>query len=212
MAKFNPKLTIAFLFLLLQACAQPSETPFQSGDLIFCNYAGGTLSSAIDEVTQTAKQTHYAHMGLISIENDTVFVLHATTQRGVVKESWADFMQQEEPAKVDLYRLKDTLRYAIPEAIQQAKQLVGLPYNDHYYPSDTCYYCSQLIYEIFKADHIFQLEPMTFKNPETGTFSPDWVQYYQGLDLDIPEGKPGCNPNGLAASKNLRFIQNLNLH
>jgi hypothetical protein len=27
--------------------------------------------------------------------------------------------------------------------------------------------------------------------------------------MDIPEGKLGCNPNGMAASENLKFVKRL---
>jgi hypothetical protein len=32
------------------------------------------------------------------------------------------------------------------------------------------------------------------------------VEYYQKMGLEIPEGLPGCNPNGLAASGKLELI------
>ncbi len=47
------------------------------------------------------------------------------------------------------------------------------------------------------------LNPMTFKDPETGEFLPTWIEYYEKLGVEIPEGQPGCNPNGLASSDKL---------
>jgi hypothetical protein len=47
---------------------------------------------------------------------------------------------------------------------------------------------------------------MTFKDPETGKFFPTWVDYYQKMEIEIPEGLPGCNPNGLAASEKLERV------
>ena len=47
---------------------------------------------------------------------------------------------------------------------------------------------------------------MTFKDPKTGTFPTAWVEYYQKFGIEIPEGKPGCNPNGLAASEKLERL------
>jgi hypothetical protein len=47
---------------------------------------------------------------------------------------------------------------------------------------------------------------MTFKDPDTGQFFPAWVEYYQKLKLEIPEGLPGCNPGGLSQDKRLEII------
>jgi hypothetical protein len=47
---------------------------------------------------------------------------------------------------------------------------------------------------------------MTFKDPETGKFLPGWIKHYQKLGIPVPEGEPGCNPNGLASSDKLKPI------
>jgi len=54
------------------------------------------------------------------------------------------------------------------------------------------------------------MNPMTFKDPKTGNFYPTWVEYYQKMGLEVPEGMPGCNPNGLAASEKLERLGSLN--
>jgi len=79
--------------------------------------------------------------------------------------------------------------------------MLGKPYNFSYIMSDSAHYCSEFIFLAFVSDSIFKLEPMTFKDPKTGTFPTAWVEYYQKMGIEIPEGKPGCNPNGLAASE-----------
>ena len=105
--------------------------------------------------------------------------------------------------RVIAYRLKVDYQKAIPSAINKAHQLLGRPYNSSYILSDTSYYCSEFVYRAFIADTVFKLEPMTFKDSKTGNFPAAWLEYYQKLGLEIPEGLPGCNPNGLAASKKL---------
>jgi hypothetical protein len=47
---------------------------------------------------------------------------------------------------------------------------------------------------------------MTFKDPATGGYYPGWVDYYAKLGVAIPEGEPGCNPNGMAASAKLECL------
>ena len=57
-----------------------------------------------------------------------------------------------------------------------------------------------------KGKPFFEQPPMTFKDPDTGQFFPAWVEYYQQLNLAIPEDMPGCNPGGLSRSGKLEVI------
>jgi hypothetical protein len=84
--------------------------------------------------------------------------------------------------------------------------MLGKPYNFSYILSDSAHYCSEFIYRAFAPDSVFALAPMTFKDPQTGEFPEAWVEHYQKLGIEIPEGLPGCNPNGMAASERLERI------
>ena len=72
--------------------------------------------------------------------------------------------------------------------------------------SDPGFYCSEYIYLIFSGDSIFKLNPMTFKDPQSGQLLPGWKEHYNKLGIPVPEGEPGCNPNGLAASEKLENL------
>lgn len=182
----------------------------RTGDLLFCNSTSGELSKAIDQATQTGKETHFDHVGIVEIQNDTVWVLHAAPKKGVCRETIGQFLTPEkEEVTATVYRLKDEYSKAIPTAIQKAHSLIGQPYNFSYIFSDQGYYCSEYIYELFAADSIFTLNPMTFKNPQTGQFLAGWVDHYKKLGIPIPEGEPGCNPNGIAASEKLERVGGL---
>ncbi|KOH44424.1 YiiX/YebB-like N1pC/P60 family cysteine hydrolase [Sunxiuqinia dokdonensis] len=198
---------ISFLFLNLGMNTEAqkiSRSQLRTGDLLFRETASSNLSQAIDQVTQTEKQTHFSHVGLAIIENDSVYVLHASPIGGTCRVSLFEFSQPGgDMARVSVYRLQKDYQAAIPEAVSTAKSLLGKPYNFSYVLSDTSLYCSEFIYLAFEKDSIFTLNPMTFKNPETGAFDPTWVNHYRKLNMDIPEGLPGCNPNGMAASEKL---------
>jgi len=111
--------------------------------------------------------------------------------------------------KVDLYRIKNIEPKQIENAISIAKSLIGNPYNTTYILEDKGYYCSEYIYELFKKDSVFKLEPMSFKNSKTNTFHKGWIEHYKNLSIAIPEGRLGCNPNGMANSNTLKFIKNI---
>ena len=203
------KLCIFFLSLTgLSACKQNgSHVDFHSGDLLFRGVTSENVSEAIDKVTQTSAATHFSHVGLVEVLDSGVFVLHASPVGGTCEISINEFLHPKgDSVTVVAYRLKDQWQVAIPEAIKKAKQMLGKPYNFSYIMTETAHYCSEFVYLAFAADSVFELNPMTFKDPKTHDFSPAWVDYYQKMGLKIPEGLPGCNPNGLAASSKLEQL------
>lgn len=179
----------------------------KTGDLLFRGVASENLSKAIDEVTQTGAETHFSHMGLVERNGGRVFVLHASPKGGSCRISLHEFLYPDDgPAEVVAYRLKLPWQKTIPAALKRARKMLGKPYNHHYMPVDTAYYCSDFVYRAFAADSVFEMNPMTFKDPRTGEFSPVWVEHYGKLGMEIPEGLPGCNPNGMAASSRLERL------
>jgi hypothetical protein len=208
------KYLICVWVILLSALAgnaqnSPNQLNIQlrTGDLLFCNSTSGELSKAIDQATQTGKATHFDHVGVVEIQDDTVWVLHAAPKKGVCRETIGQFLTSEKgKIIVTAYRLKDNYLKAIPAAMIKAHSLLGEPYKCSYILKDRGYYCSEYIYKIFSADSIFTLNPMTFKDPKTSQLLSGWVDHYQKLGIPIPEGEPGCNPNGMAGSEKIYIV------
>lgn len=199
----------AFFFQFYALKAQDVE--LKTGDLLFRESAKSSLSQAIDAVTQTEKATHFSHVGMVEKVGDSIFVLHAAPEGGSCKIVLEEFIYPKEdsihkPRKVVAYRLKSIYDKAIPAAIQKAKSMLGKPYNYSYVMNDSSYYCSGFVYRAFQKDSIFKLNPMTFKNSDTGEFNQSWIDFYKDLGMEVPEGKPGCNPNGMAASDKLEKL------
>jgi hypothetical protein len=206
---YKLRLTSLSIFLAgLFACTQPApQIKLQTGDLLFREKSSENISKAIDQVTQTCGATHFSHVGLVEVTDAGIVVLHAYPEGGTCMVSLSEFLHPKgDSVRVIAYRLKTEGQKAIPAAIQKAHSILGKPYNFSYIMSDTAHYCSEFIYLAFAADSVFKLEPMTFKDPATGTFPAAWVEFYQKMGIEIPEGKPGCNPNGLAASEKLEKI------
>lgn len=208
MLSFRFKYLSTILLILLTMPTLNAQTTkdikLKTGDLLFRETLSSNLSQAIDQVTQTEKQTHYSHVGMALVGKDSIEVLHASPTGGTCKVPLSQFSNPDgDSTQIAVYRLKEAYHSAIPNAVAKATSLLGKPYNFSYILSDTCHYCSEFIYLVFAEDSIFELNPMTFKNPVSGKFSPTWMKYYQDLGLEIPEGLPGCNPNGMAASPKL---------
>lgn len=203
---------LLYIFLILLAFSQAKgqqflEEDLKSGDLIFVGAKTKNLSGAINRVTQRSSTKSYDHVGLIERNNDSLYILHASGDKGSHKELLQVFLsEQSDSVQMGVYRLKDPFQAAIPSALQVANNSLGKPYNWTYVLNDSSYYCSDYIEIAFRQDHIFKLEPMTFINPATKKIDKFWLTYYQKLGLEVPEGQLGCNPNGLAASDKLRFL------
>ncbi len=203
------KKTLLFLSLagLLAFTSIAPKIKLQSGDLLFREKSSENISEAIDQVTQTSGSTHFSHVGLVEVTDSGVVVLHAYPDGGSCIVSLNEFLHPKgDSVRVIAYRLKKDGQKAISAAIQKAHSMLGKSYNFSYVLSETVHYCSEFVYLAFAADSVFKLEPMTFKDPKTGNFPTAWVEYYQKMGIEIPEGKLGCNPNGLAASGKLEKL------
>jgi hypothetical protein len=187
-----------------------TEKDLENGDLLFSSHPYCNLSQAIDLVTQTGEGTHYSHVAIVEIAYDVIKVYHSSPKHGVYREALEHFLHpDEEENTIMVYRLKEEYLQYINPAINLAKEIVGAEYNHSFIFSAPGFYCSEFIYRIFAPWKIFELVPMTFKDPEDQTFPSHWVEYYKHLDVSIPEHQPGCNPNGMAASEKLQLIGEL---
>lgn len=202
------KFSIILSVLLITFSCQTAKIPLKNGDLLFVGNSSGNLSKAIDEVTKTEKSTNFSHIALVEKSGKDIWVLHAAPQNGSERISLEEFKNsaKQDSSQIVIYRIKKQFKPDYENAISEAKKMLGKPYNFTYILSDTAYYCSDFVYNSFEKDSIFEMNPMTFKNPQTNEFHPTWVQFYQKQNLEIPEGKPGCNPNGMAASEKLDLI------
>ena len=207
---------LKFLFLSLCSafllnCGSVPFSRIKNGDLIFVGAEKQNLSGAINRVTQKDENASFDHVGLVEIENRNIFVLHAAPNGGSQKESLQNFIDSEKKKnqKLVLFRLKQEYQWAIIPAITSAHQMLGKPYNFNYILNENEYYCSDFIERAFREAHIFTLEPMSFMNPATGKTDEFWQKYYSEKGMEVPEGKPGCNPNGLARSPKLMRIGNI---
>lgn len=198
--------SVLLIFAMMSGCSSSNKFGLSEGDLLFQGDASGSgLSGAISEVTQTDEKNKFSHIGIVTEADSEVFVLHADPVEGVLVEPLDSFLVDKDGARrpTEAYRLKKPYRDGIDQAIERGKSMIGKPYNFSYVAEDPGYYCSELIWWAFKPDSVFSLKPMNFKDEKTGEFHPRWVDYYDDLGMDIPQGKPGCNPNGMAASDKL---------
>lgn len=205
-------LSAAILFLsLITSCKSTPVSGLENGDLLFVTAKETGLSGAINNVTQKQKSASFDHIGILEKNNTGSFVLHAAPKGGSQKQSLKEFLkdQADDGQQVVVYRLKPQYKNTIPAAISKANSMLGKPYNFNYILDESSYYCSDFIERAFRENQIFRLEPMTFTDPKTGKTNLFWEEFYRKKNLKVPEGEPGCNPNGLAASDKLERVMEL---
>lgn len=186
----------------------------ESGDLLFQDLDCGPLCDAIEEVTTGYEGACFSHIGIVTKDKAGDFVVIEAVSRGVEITPLQIFLsrsfdRQHRP-KVVVGRLKKPYRRLIPSALREALALKGKPYDKVFAIGNESYYCSELIYEIFlranNNEPVFELQPMTFKSPATGSTFPEWQEYFSALNVPVPEGQPGINPGGISRSHAVAII------
>ena len=188
---------------------QPRE-----GDILFQDLDCGDLCTAIKEVTIGIDSALFSHIGLVQKVDDKWVVLEAISD-GVKHTALLDFFKRsqdkEENPKIWVARVKKEYVNVLERI--NVSDFMGLPYDEAFLMNNGKYYCSELLYEIFKKANnnhaFFNLEPMTFKNPKTLQYSPVWVDYYRNLGIKIPEGELGINPAGISRSEKIEIVYRL---
>ncbi len=186
----------------------------QPGDLLFQDAGNGPLADAIKRVTEGCRGAKFSHVGLVARpEGGRPMVIEAA-RAGVRTVPLEDFLARGHDAagrpKVVVGRVIPPYRRLIPPALDAATALLGKPYNEAFTMGNGRYYCSELVYEAFRAANggqaFFDLAPMTFKDPATGVTLPAWEGYFRKLNVPIPEGQPGINPGGISRSPKIRIV------
>ncbi len=183
---------------LLSSCR--TDTAPQTGDLIF--FTGG--SSSMDDAISSSTGDGFVHVAIVEVDSEgTAWLIDATPRKGVSREKMETKLL-EEKGKAALMRLKDST--GVTSSVQRAKVLIGSPYDFAFLPDNDAYYCSELVYECFlrpDGSHIFSSQPMNFLDSE-GNLPEYWKELFEKMQMDVPQGLPGTNPEDLSRSTTLR--------
>ncbi len=176
------------------------------GDLLFVTAGHSGLSAAIDDATGKQGAPSFDHVALVASTPKGWEVLHAD-EKGSRRQSLVEFRQEARQAAADR-GLSPACAAAggHQDAVATARTMLGKPYNTSYVLSEDSYYCSDFIERAFRAHHVFALQPMNFRNPQTGEIAQHWVDLYRGMGMDVPQDQPGTNPNDMSAAPVLQRV------
>lgn len=199
------------------ACGRGDGYVPQEGDLLFQVGGGDAFSEAITDATAWGDFVKFAHVGIVTIDEDgKLYVIEATGDRGVVRTEWDDFLEaspmvrptdcksvgtnESAEAGRGVVAMRVKGEFSAAEATSRAKKFIGQPYDWSYYPDNGKMYCSELVWECFlwpDGSRIFTAKPMNFRDSD-GNMPGFWVELYGKLGEPIPEGVPGTNPNDMS--------------
>jgi hypothetical protein len=197
------------------------EFQLEVGDILFQDLDSSPLCDAIELVTPGFKNGKFSHIGIV-VEIGDYFCKNPeynpmehtrileSLPGGVITTRLDSFLMRSSDynnnPKVIVGRLNDEYKNTIPAAIQFAKKQIGVDYDEVFILDNDKYYCSELIYEAFSKDSVFQLKPMTFLHPETKDTLETWKEYYSDLGVEIPQNKLGINPGIMSLSDKIEII------
>lgn len=172
----------------------------------------GSFCQAIKKVTYGIDGTHPSHVGVLYITKNDTIIIEADTH-GVVLTPMDSFLNRSVneigKPKIFVGRLKEEYQGAVTPAIERMYALLGKSYDFAFDIDNDSYYCSELLYRTFLDINglpLFELQPMTFNDPDTKAIFPIWKTYFENLGIPVPEGKPGLNPGSISRSDKIRII------
>ena len=199
-------------FLLL-AC-QNEAFELQAGDLLFQQWDQSEFAKAINAVTEGIDGQDFAHVGLVLEYEGELKVLEATNGRGVCLTALDSFiMASKTPAgqpRIAVGRLLQDYQPYVGAISDWSLAHLGKGYDTLFVYGNDKYYCAELLHDAFNqhipGGEVFELAPMTFKQPDSEMFFPIWMKYFAELKADIPEAQLGINPGSMSRSEKIEIV------
>ena len=207
------------LFLLLtlpfwqNAAMAQSKFELKNGDLLFQDLDCGGLCDAIESVTTGYKNATFSHVGIVKVGADGKVLVLEAIGKDVHYTPLQTFLNRqldsENKPKVAVGRFKKDFQYLVPKAFIASEKYLGKPYDNVFAIDNDAYYCSELVYYMFKEannnEPIFSLNPMTYAENGSDKIMPVWESYFKELNARVPQHDLGLNPGGISCSDKLKI-------
>lgn len=199
------RIPIVIALLAFTACGHPARVNLQTGDLLFvgsCDEDPGSMDEAISSATG-----NLTHVAIVEVDADgRTWVIDATPKRGVYRYPLDTLIQDNPGATFLVKRLRDTS--GVSRFVDNARRFIGEPYDLTFLPENEAHYCSELVRDAYRrqdGSFLFEDKPMNFLAPD-GSMPPYWEALFERLDMPVPQGIPGTNPQDMSASPLLETV------
>ncbi len=195
------RIWLVILLVCMYDSIYAQQRQLKTGDLLFQDLPCGDFCDAINKVTPSYNGKHFSHVGILLKEN-VQWVVAEAIGRGVCITPLDSFIKRSGSESIYVGRIKDTSHILLP-TFKQLEKYTGMPYDSVFNLNNQAMYCSELVYYLYldkQGKAVFELAPMTFKNPDTKDFFSVWISYFQKMKEPIPEGNPGLNPGSIINS------------
>jgi hypothetical protein len=216
---FKAMLSAAFVILLIPSCSKEKSLELKGqrfelkeGDLLFQDLDCGPVCDAIEAVTQGSDGAKLSHVGIVSRIKDGKIYITEAFSNGVEEVKYDEFMSRSSDKKGNpkvLVGRIDLNGELMARDMKRLASLIGHKYDNAFDISDDKYYCSELVYEVFRDEKnkpIFDLKAMTFKDAKTGKTMEAWVKYFKDIKTNVPEGGMGINPGLISRSSHVDIV------
>ncbi len=212
MRTLKSRLYIIYIgILLLTGGCSTVENGLRNGDLIFESVGDSAAAKAIDAATAPVGEESFSHVAIIEVAEDGIYVIEAASDSGVQRITLDEFLDaatHDESGNPAVTVMRLDREYDTATFIANAKRHIGEPYDRYFMPGNGRMYCSELVYESYRDENgnpIFTARPMNFRAAD-GTMPEYWVELFESLGEQIPQGVPGTNPNDMAREKCLERV------
>ena len=201
------KLPVFIILLLAFNCCQ-DRNRLQNGDLIFVGLPmgyhaeDGSMDEAISSATGEEGALNLIHVAIAEVRADSVWIIDATIAHGVDRHPLDTFLKDFtlRDGSYPEFIVKRVKGVDADAAVERAKSFCGRAYDVRFLPDNEDLYCTELVqvsYLDADGKPVFESEPMNFKAPD-GTMPPYWEWLFGLLGMDVPQGVPGTNPQGMS--------------
>lgn len=216
---------VIFVLAALCVCSprQTREVPYglgaprlKTGDLIFVgrpvcydNGGGETMDEAIASSTGKEGAVNLIHVAIAEVKKDSVWIIDATLAHGVDRHPLDTFLKDFRFRKGEpVFIVKRPKGVDVKAAVKRAKTYCGRAYDVRFLEGNEDLYCTELVQLCYldkDGRQIFKSEPMNWLAPD-GTMPAYWKRLFGYLDMAVPQGLPGTNPQRMSESDRLQPV------
>ncbi len=207
-------IALSLFFAQCSVSRYDDDSVLREGDILLQVAAPSEFVNAIVASSAATDTLQFAHCAmLVYAAPDSLVVLEATTPGGVKYTSIEDFLAQSDsiggcPAVIAM-RVADNYNLDVATTVQRAKALLGQPYDWSFLADNGKTYCSELIqvsYVDTSGRPLFDTIPLNFTDAD-GNIVPYWIDLFDRLGEEIPQGMPGTSPSSIARSECLVTVK-----